>query len=109
MMISDFSGIIFDYVFLCNKPVLYTGQDMDLRPYDASDLDHEMWQTVTIRKIGVELREEDFPRIGEVINRALSSAALLEARQEAGREAWQYRGEAGKRIADFMIGKVPLR
>jgi hypothetical protein len=106
IMISDFSGIIFDYVFLCDKPVLYTSQDMDLRPYDASDLDHEMWQTTAIRSIGAELREEDFPRIGEVINRALSSAALLQARQKAAREAWQYRGEAGKRIADFMISKV---
>jgi hypothetical protein len=106
IMISDFSGIIFDYVFLCNKPVLYTSQDMDLRPYDASDLDHEMWQTVTIRKIGVELKEEDFPRIGEVIDRAIFSAALLQARQKAAEEAWQYRGEAGKRIAGFMISKV---
>jgi hypothetical protein len=105
IMISDFSGIIFDYIFLCNKPVIYAGASMDIRPYDASDLDHELWQTRTIQEIGLELKEEDFPRIGEVIEKALGSTELQQARQKAKTEAWHYQGEAGKRIADFMIDK----
>jgi CDP-glycerol glycerophosphotransferase (TagB/SpsB family) len=105
-MISDFSGIIFDYIFLCDKPVLYAGHDMDLRPYDASDLNHEMWQMKTLREIGIELKEEDFPRIADSIARAMENPLLREARQKAKDTAWQYRGEAGKRIADFMIAKV---
>jgi CDP-glycerol glycerophosphotransferase (TagB/SpsB family) len=108
IMISDFSGIIFDYIFLCNKPVIYAGVNMDSRPYDASDLDHELWQTKTIRETGLELKEEDFPRIGEVIEKALSSTALQQARQKSKDEAWQYRGEAGKRIAEFMIEKAGI-
>lgn len=108
IMISDFSGIIFDYVFLRDKPVLYAGANMDLRLYDASDLDHELWQAKTIREIGVELKEADFPVIGEIIGGALRSAPLQKARLKAKEEAWQYRGEAGKRIADFMISKAQL-
>jgi CDP-glycerol glycerophosphotransferase (TagB/SpsB family) len=106
IMISDFSGIIFDYIFLCDKPVIYAGADMDLRPYDASDLDHEMWQMKTLREIGIELKEDDFPKIGEVIDRAANSVSLKEARQRAKQTAWQYPGEAGKRAADFMISKL---
>jgi hypothetical protein len=106
IMISDFSGIIFDYIFLCDKPVIYAGADMDLRPYDACDLDHELWQTKTLREIGVELREEDFPGIGEIMDRAVKSVSLKEARRRAKHTAWQYPGEAGKRAADFMIETV---
>jgi hypothetical protein len=106
IMISDFSGIIFDYIFLCDKPVLYAEHDIDLRPYDASDLNREMWQMKTVREIGIELREEDFPRITDIIARAVENPLLQEARQKTKDTAWQYRGEAGKRIADFMIHKV---
>jgi CDP-glycerol glycerophosphotransferase (TagB/SpsB family) len=107
IMISDFSGIIFDYAFLCDKPVMYVKQGMDLRPYDADDLGEnaaaELWQFRTLEKIGIELKEEFFPTISDVIKNAADSAELKAARQKAKDEAWQYRGEAGKRIADFMI------
>ncbi|MBR6341847.1 MAG: CDP-glycerol glycerophosphotransferase family protein, partial [Treponema sp.] len=38
IMISDFSGIIYDYTFLCDKPVMYVNAQLDLMPYDAYDL-----------------------------------------------------------------------
>lgn len=40
-MISDFSGIIFDYAFLFGKSVFYTNAEMDLRHYDAYDLEND--------------------------------------------------------------------
>jgi len=106
IMISDFSGIIFDYMFLCDKPVLYVSQDFDLRPYDADDIEHELWQFKTIRETGIELREDDFPHITEIIKSAGDSEALRTARETARKTAWQYPGEAGKRVFDFMMGVV---
>jgi hypothetical protein len=110
IMISDFSGIIYDYVFLRDKPVIYVKQGIDLRPYDADDLGEnqleELWQFKTLKKIGIELREDYFDHIGDVIKNAADSAELRQARQESRAEAWQYPGEAGKRIADFMIETV---
>jgi hypothetical protein len=102
IMLSDFSGIIFDYMFLRDKPVLYVSQDFDLRLYDADDLDHELWQIKTIKEAGIELREEDFPRIIEIIKNAGDSETLKNARKKARETAWQYPGEAGKRIFEFM-------
>jgi hypothetical protein len=103
IMISDFSGIIFDFMFLCDKPVIYVSQAMDLRPYDADDIPHELWQFRILREIGIELKEKDFNIIGDVIKKASESAPLQQGRLDAKNTAWQYRGEAGKRIADFMI------
>jgi len=106
IMISDFSGIIFDYMFLCDKPVLYVSQNIDLRPYDADDLDHELWQFKTVKSAGIELKEDDFPRITEVIKNAGDSEALKIARKKARETAWQYPNEAGKRVFDFMTGII---
>lgn len=107
IMISDFSGIIFDYTFLCDKPVMYVNAGMDLRPYDAYDLDgKELWQYSVLKKFGTELKEEQFSNIKEVIQSVSDSKELEEARHAAKAEAWMHEGEAGKNIADFMISKV---
>jgi hypothetical protein len=103
VMISDFSGIIFDYMFLCDKPVLYVNQSFDSRPYDADDLDHELWQFTVVKEAGIELREEDFPKIAEIVTNAGDSESLSVARNTARKTAWQYPSEAGKRIVDFML------
>jgi len=106
IMISDFSGIIFDYVFLFDRPVIYANYEFDMRPYDADDLDNEPWQFTILREIGIELREEDFAAIGGIIEKAANSAALSEARKKAKDTAWQRRGEAGAIIADFVIATI---
>jgi hypothetical protein len=102
IMISDFSGIIFDYMFLRDKPVLYVDQDFDMRIYDADDIDHEIWQFRTVKEAGIELREDDFPRIIEIIKNAGDNEMLAAARKKARETAWQYPGEAGKRTFNFL-------
>ncbi len=106
IMITDFSGIIWDYTFLCDKPVMYANAEMDLLPYDAYDIDHEIWQFETVRKIGIKIEEKDFPNIKDVIENASDSPKLREARSKARDEAWQHIGEAGKLTADYMISTM---
>lgn len=107
IMISDFSGIIFDYTFLCDKPVMYVNAGMDLRPYDAYDLgDKKLWQYASLEKFGKQLDEKDFANIKEVIQNMSDSKELAAARAQAKSEAWMYEGQAGKNIADFMIKTV---
>lgn len=106
LMITDFSAIIWDYTFLCDKPVMYANTKMDLGPYDAYYLDHEIWQFSTVKKIGIEIKEEDFENIKQVIENASDSPKLAEARKKAKEEAWMYIGEAGKRTVDWMIKKL---
>jgi CDP-glycerol glycerophosphotransferase (TagB/SpsB family) len=112
VMISDFSGIIFDYAFLCDKPVFYVSQDIDLRPYDAEDICSnetggkdlkKLWQFRVVEEFGIKLKEEMFGSIGTIIKSVSDSSDLKTARRKAKDEAWMYRGEAGKRIADFII------
>ena len=109
-MISDFSGIIFDYTFLCDKPVMYVNAGMDLRPYDAYDLDgKELWQYSVLKKFGTELKEEQFSDIQNITKSMADSKELEDARHAAKAQAWMYEGESGKRVADYMIQTVEKR
>lgn len=103
IMISDFSGIVYDYTFLCDKPVMYANSEMDLLPYDIYDTGHEPWAVTTLRKIGIPVQEKDFNNIAEIIKNASDSPELAKLRAQYKAEAWQHIGEAGKLTADYMI------
>ncbi|WP_407425911.1 CDP-glycerol glycerophosphotransferase family protein [Treponema sp.] len=106
IMISDFSSVIYDYTFMCDKPVMYVNADLDLRIYDAGCLtEKRLWQFTTLEKIGIELKEEQFSNIKEIIQNASDSKELASARAKAKAEAWTHIGEAGKLVVDFMIQK----
>ncbi|MBD5412783.1 MAG: CDP-glycerol--glycerophosphate glycerophosphotransferase [Treponema sp.] len=108
IMISDFSGIIFDYTFLFDRPIMYVNADLDLRPYDAYDLNNgekQLWQFEILKKFGIELREKQFATIKDVIQEIHNNKNLAEARKNAKEQAWQFVGEAGEKVVDFMIAK----
>lgn len=107
IMISDFSGIIYDYTFLCDKPVMYVNAELNLMPYDAYDLDggKNIWQFTTLKSMGIELKEEQFADIKTVIQNASDSKELADLRHKAKAEAWMNEENAGKAIVEFMIKK----
>ena len=108
IMISDFSGIVYDYTFLCDKPVMYANAEMDLLPYDIYDTGHEPWAVTTLQKIGIPIKEEDFSNIAEVIKNASDSPELAKLRAHYKAEAWQHIGEAGKLTADSIFSIVEI-
>lgn len=106
VMISDFSGIIFDYAFLFDRPVLYITSDFDHRPYDSYELEEEQWVFRTLPKIGYELKPQDFKNIGEIIGQDSENEELSRNRAQAKGESWQYIGESGKRVVDYLLSKI---
>ena len=108
IMISDFSGIIFDYTFLCDKPVMYSVGQIDLRAYDAYDINQgkDLWQFKMLEKMGIALEESDFGSIRQVIESVKDNPQLAAARKEAKDTAWMHQGNAGKEIVDFMVKKA---
>ena len=104
VMISDFSGIIYDYVFLFDRPVLLSLRGLDLRPLDAHFLKHEPSYLQALRKIGLELDESNLDSIKDIILSLSQSTELKNNCQEIKKTMWQYQGESGKRIVDFITG-----
>ena len=108
IMISDFSGIIFDYTFLFDNPLLYVDTNFDTRPYDMDDVPQKAWQFETIEKFGIKLEEKDFSNIKEIIQNASDSEQLKSAREKAKQEAWFNIGHSAEHIVDFLKSKVTV-
>ncbi len=105
VMITDFSGIIFDYALVFGKPVIYADTSFDSAPYDAAWIDEPLWRFEVLKELGVPLKKEDFPRMQELIDDLLQKGQVQEARDRVRCEAWQCIGESAQRTADYMIQK----
>jgi hypothetical protein len=103
IMISDFSGIIFDYACLFNRPILYHSAAFNKEMYDAGDIENEPWKFEAVKRFGVELSESDLPRIKEIIQNAVIDTDLSVERLKAKETAWQNRGQSGKAVVDALI------
>ncbi|MEI0564121.1 CDP-glycerol glycerophosphotransferase family protein [Brachyspira pulli] len=102
IMISDFSGVIFDYTFLFEKPVIIPSFIFDKRGTDAIEIDEEVWTFETLPKISFKLDENNFVNIANIIDNAIDDNTLKENIVKAKEEAYMYQGESAKRSADYM-------
>lgn len=105
ILITDFSGVIFDYTFLCDRPIIYADTHYDPRPYDAGCLNHPQWRFEILKDLGIKLEEQDFPRISEVIMTAIHSDHLAQGRAKAKAQAWMHAGESAVRVVDYLVKK----
>lgn len=105
IMISDFSGVIFDYVFLFDRPFMYVNAEFDAKPYDAWDIPEKPWKLKILPEIGIELKESTFASIKGIIEEACQNVVLSDNRRKARDTAWQFRGESGRRTVDFLLEK----
>ena len=102
IMISDFSGIIFDYAFLFEKPVIIPSFTFDKRGTDAIEIDEEVWTFETIPKISFKLDENNFSNISQIIEDSINNETLKNNILKAKEEAYMYEGQASKRAAQFL-------
>lgn len=105
ILISDFSGVIFDFSLVYDKPVIYTNPNFDLSPYDAWWLDTPLWTTTALPRLGRELTEDNMNNLKDLIDSCLTDEQYIKGRQEVKAETWEYVGEGAERTADYLINK----
>jgi hypothetical protein len=67
ILISDISGIVFDYCFLTEKPVITLDFKPEKRGFEASDLPYEPWELRILDLLGRKIGEADLDRLPEII------------------------------------------
>ncbi len=105
VMITDFSGVIFDFAFIFDKPVIYADTKLDTAPYDAAWLDEPVWRLKVLPQLGEELQEDDFERIKELINKVLADDHYQAGRKSLSEMAWQKKGKAAQNVADYILAR----
>lgn len=103
ILISDFSGIIFDYSLTFGKPVIYAAAELDLAPYDDCWLEGEPWRLRVLPELGKQLDESDFSHLKETIDAVLHSQEYKEKIEAVREAALQHPGEAATRTVDYLI------
>jgi CDP-glycerol glycerophosphotransferase (TagB/SpsB family) len=103
VLISDFSGVVFDFSLIYDKPVIYTDPNFDISPYDAWFLSHPLWTFSALPRIGQELKPDS--DIKALIDTCIEDERYARGRQEVRNEIWAHYGEGAKRAADFVMQK----
>lgn len=105
LIITDFSGIIFDYAFVFGKPVIYADTKFNPAPYDAAWIKEPLWTFRILPEIGIPLEEKQFSDMKNIIAKALTDKSLAERVKEIKKSSWMHCGESAKLTADYLIEK----
>ena len=106
IMITDFSGVMFDYSLVFDRPFIYADTHFDSSPYDVSWLEEPLWELQILPQIGVQLKEEQFPKMKEIIESTMENRELQAARNRIRDEAWQKRGRASSEVYDYLMNEL---
>ena len=106
IMISDYSGIMYDFAFIFNKPVIYTNAEFKKDPYDAWCIEGDTWMLSTIRKIGRELNGDNLSEVKTLIDSCIKESRETSKIQEARDETWCNIGKSASLTADYLIEKL---
>ncbi len=105
ILISDFSGVIFEFALIYDKPVIYTNPNFDLSPYDAWWLDTPLWTLSALPRLGIELTENNMGNLKELIDTCLVDPRFAEGRCSVKEETWAYCGEGTQRAVAYLLSK----
>ena len=105
ILISDFSGVIFDFAFTFGRPVIYADTKLDLSPYDECWLKELPWRLRIIPELCRQLKEEQFGNLKSYIKETIEDKTYGEKRKEIQRTAWEHEGQAAKLITDYLVAK----
>lgn len=105
IMISDYSGVIFDYSLIFDKPIIYTDTKFDDSIYDAWWLDEELWTFKVLPNLGEKLDENNIYNIKNIIDNCISNNIYKIGRENAKKETWINQGCSTNKIVDYLINK----
>ena len=105
ILISDFSGVVFDFSLVYDKPVIYADTEFDNSPYDACWLETPYWTFTALPRIGEKLTADGLMQLPELIEDCLTEQKYADGRRQVRDETWCHRGEGAVRAADYLIAK----
>lgn len=104
VLISDFSGVVFDYAFVFERPAVTVGDGIAADGYEAWDLQAPAWEMGILDKIGIHLRCGEEDQAAAAAKTLMADAGQYAERiREIRRSSIVNFGCAGPAIADELI------
>ena len=105
ILISDFSGVIFDFALAFDKPLLYADVEFNSDCYDFYWLSENPWTFEVLPKLGLELKKDDLGNLKSMIDRCLTEDRFKEGRKTAIEQTWANVGDGAVYVADYIARK----
>lgn len=102
LLISDYSGIVFEFSLVYDKPVIYADTKFDNSPYDAWWLDTPFWTFTALPRIGEKLTADNFSSLKEMVDGCLKDPKYAQGRAEVKKETWEHVGQGAARAFDYL-------
>jgi len=103
IMISDFSGIVFDFIFLFQKTVITFKAQYDRKGKDSMDYDRDPWNIRTLDVIGKTCEEKDLQNITEIVDELVTSKIDEKMIGSLRIDMDCAPGKAGENCADIIV------
>lgn len=102
LLLSDISGIVFDFAFLTGKPVLVLEFTVEKRGFEAADLPYEPWELDVLEVVGRKISDADLPRLAQIIQEETSNNQRKAAIAALREEYVQHFGDAAPKVVDYL-------
>ena len=106
IMISECSGVVYDFACVFDKPVICLNSEPELGVYDVSWLKKtQYWTLDSLSEVGEILTEGNLSDLNAMINRCLTDDKYSNKRKQLRDETWVYQGEGAVKASDYLIEK----
>ena len=106
ILISDFSGVIYDFSLVYDKPIIYADTEFDDSPYDAWWIDEPFWSFTALPKLGEKLTESNLSNIKNIIDTCIENEKYNKGRNEVRAETWEHFGKGAENAVDYLIETI---
>lgn len=102
IMLSDISGIIFDYAFLFEKPVLSVEFQPEKRGTEANDIPYDPWELTVLNIIGKQLKENEFDALPKIVASFCGNEEQKQAIRQLRQQSVVHFGDSASFVVDNL-------
>jgi len=103
VMVSDVSGIIFDFAFLFEKPVIATQFTLNKVGQEAADFPWEPWEMDVLPQVAAQFKDSDLVNLPLMITQEMSQDRRREALRQLRDTSIAHFGRAARYAVDELL------
>lgn len=103
VLVSDLSGIVFDFAFLFEKPVVTIKADLNRLGLEAADLPWDPWELTVLDVIGYQIGEEDIDRLPAILDSVVKEKQKIVDIRQLREDCAVNFGCAAESVADQLL------
>ena len=86
ILISDVSGIVFDFTFIYEKPVIVIENEVTREGFEAQDVKLDIWEHKILAKVATIVRYKEIDSLAEIIETTINNGVsnkMIDIRNES--------------------------